>query len=250
MTAAYPQHAILLAGGKGSRLHPHTLASPKALIGLEGCTILEIILRQLRSFGVDRVTLCLSFHADMIMNECDDGSRFGVEVDYCLDPELRGTAGPLSSVPNWTAPAVVMNADILTRLNLADLFAQHVSKTALLTVAAHVQQVPVDYGVLDVAEGELIALVEKPTLALNVSAGIYVASPAVRDYIPAQVPFGMNDLVHELLRNGQPVHSYEFCEEWYDIGTPDRLAEARRSFAAYPAAYLPETSLADRNTAT
>jgi NDP-mannose synthase len=250
MLASAPEHAIVLAGGRGSRLHPQTVASPKPLISLGGLTILEIIIRQLRSFGVSRVTLCVSFLADMIMNECGDGSRFGVELDYCVDAEPRGTAGPLAAVDGWTAPAVVMNADILTRLNFADLFSCHMRTSSLLTVAARMQALPVDYGVLHVASDEVIALVEKPRLELNVSAGIYVASPEIREYVPADQPFGMNDLVHELLHRGQAVRAYVFCEEWYDIGTPERLAEARRSFASATGAYLPETSLEDRCTAT
>jgi NDP-mannose synthase len=250
MPATAPEHAIVLAGGRGSRLNPHTVASPKPLISLGGLTILEVIIRQLRSFGVSRVTLCVSFLADMIINECGDGRRFGVEMDYCVDAEPRGTAGPLASVPAWTGPAVVMNADILTRLNFADLFASHVRTSALLTVAAHVQELPVDYGVLHVASGEVIALVEKPKLELSVSAGIYVASPQVKQYLPAGRQFGMNDLVQELLRHGMAVRAYGFSEEWYDIGTPERLADARQSFAAEPAAYLPEISLQDRFTAT
>lgn len=250
MTVCAPDHAIVLAGGRGSRLHPHTVASPKPLIRLDGLTILEIILRQLGSFGASRVTLCVSYLADMIMNECGDGRRFGVTVDYCVDAEPRGTAGPLATVPGWTAPALVMNADILTGLDFADLFTRHVTASALLTVAAHVQELPVDYGVLHIAQDEVIALVEKPRLELNVSAGIYVASPAVREYLPADREFGINDLVHELLQHGQAVRAYEFTEEWYDIGTPERLADARRSFVASRAAYLPQTLLEDRYTAT
>jgi NDP-sugar pyrophosphorylase family protein len=104
------------------------------------CSILEIILRQLASFSVAGVTLCVSYLAEMIMNKCGDGRRFGVDVDYCVDTERRGTAGPLPAVRDWTSPAVVTNADILTRLNFADLFDCHVANSALLTVAAHGQE--------------------------------------------------------------------------------------------------------------
>ncbi|MGH3155676.1 MAG: sugar phosphate nucleotidyltransferase [Streptosporangiaceae bacterium] len=239
--AVSPEHAIIMAGGKGSRLHPHTMASPKPLITMGGGTILGIIIKQLRSIGVSRITLCVWHLADMIMDEFGDGSRLGVEVDYCVDPVPRGTAGPLADVPGWTRPAVVMNADVLTRLNFADLFTHHITTSALLTVAAHAQELVVDYGVLQVARDQVVALVEKPTVKLNVSAGIYVASPEVREFVPAIGWFGMNDLVRDLIGKEKPVHAYQFSEEWFDIGTPERLAEARRSLAAMPAAYLPES---------
>jgi NDP-mannose synthase len=245
--AAGPEHAIILAGGRGARLHPYTLATPKPLITVGRWTILEIILQQLRSFGITRVTLCVSFMADMIVAEFGDGRGLGLDVDYCVDAEPRGTAGPLAAVPDWTAPAVVMNSDILTQLDFGELHAWHVASSAMLTIAARVHVVTVDYGVLHVAEHEVIGLTEKPRLDLNVSAGIYVASPAVRDYVPPAGVFGMNDLVHDLLRNRQAVRAYEFDDEWYDLGTPERLAEARRSFAAVtPTAYLRETALQDR----
>jgi NDP-mannose synthase len=240
-----PEHAIVLAGGRGARLLPHTLATPKPLIRLGGKTILEIILAQLRSCGVSRVTMCVSFMANTIMKECGDGRRFGVDIDYCVDVEPRGTAGPLAAVQDWAAPAVVMNADILTQLDFAALFEHHLSASSLLTIASHVQELVVDYGVLDIAQGDVVALAEKPRFEMNVSSGIYVASPDVREFVPSDRQFGMNDLVHRLLQQSMPVSAYRFSEDWHDIGTPGRLAEARRSLAANPARYLPTTSHAN-----
>ncbi|TCO61903.1 nucleotidyltransferase family protein [Actinocrispum wychmicini] len=250
MTSLSPAHAILLAGGRGTRLHPYTLTSPKPLISMDRWTILEIIIRQLRSFGVTRVTLCVSHLAEMIMDQCGDGSRFGVTADYCVDMDPRGTAGPLASVVDWTEPAVVMNADILTRMNFADLYAHHTAGSAVLTVAAHVQDLDIDYGLVHVVNGHVVDVVEKPRMELNVSAGIYVASPEVRDHIPADQEFGMNELMQQLLLAGRTVSAYRFSEDWYDIGTPQRLADARRSFAAKPSAFLRESVSSDRMPAT
>lgn len=228
-----------MAGGRGLRLHPYTASRPKPLVTVGRYPIVEIILRQLRGFGITQVTMCVGHLATMIEDAVGDGSHLGLTVDYYVDPEPLGTAGPLSALPPWNEPAVVLNADILTALDFGQLYATHRAHSAALTVAAHVTQAPISHGVLDVSGVEVRALWEKPTLELEVCAGIYVLSAQARTVIPDEGRFDMTDLIQALIDLGEPVVAHRFHDGWHDMGTMEGLELARRSFAEDEARYLP-----------
>jgi NDP-sugar pyrophosphorylase family protein len=228
-----------MAGGLGLRLRPQTLASPKPLAPVGGRPIVEIILRQLRGFGITHVTLCVGYLASMIKDVLGDGGRLGLNLDYSVDPEPLGTAGPLTALPEWDEPVVVMNADVLTALNFVDLYATHQHQGAALTVAAHVMEMPISQGLLAIGGGGVQGLWEKPRLELDVCAGIYVLSAEARAAIPAGRRFDMTDLIQLLVGRGQPVAAHRFTDAWHDMGTPESLEQARRSFAEHRSDYLP-----------
>ncbi|MFE4668214.1 sugar phosphate nucleotidyltransferase [Streptomyces sp. NPDC056716] len=230
--------AIILTGGKGTRLRPHTEHRPKGLLLLSQYSILEVIIRRLRNAGFRHITLCVSHLADQIEAEFGDGGTLGVRIDYSTDPQPMGTAAPLARVADWNTPALVMNGDVLTALDFADLHRTHQDNGAILTVASHRRPVPMGFGVLDI-RGDLVAGIwEKPTLHLDISAGIYVANPAVLDAMTPGEPIDMPDLVAAMMERGHRVHAYSFSDRWHDIGTPERYEEAKRCFAENPDLYL------------
>ncbi|MEV4315553.1 sugar phosphate nucleotidyltransferase [Actinocrispum sp. NPDC049592] len=234
-----PARAVIMAGGRGSRLRPHTLTTPKPLVPLDGQPIVEIILRQLRAFGITHATLCVGYLAAMIKDVLGDGGHLGMSLDYAVDAEPLGTAGPLAALPGWAEPVVVMNADVLTTLNFGDLYATHLHRSAVLTVAARVLEMPISQGVLAVSGDTVQGLWEKPRVELDVCAGVYVLSAEARAAIPASGRFDMTDLIQVLLDQGRPVVAHRFTDAWHDMGTPEGLEQARRSFAEHRSDYLP-----------
>lgn len=223
-------------------MRPRTLTCPKALTSLGPYSVLEILLYQLRSAGVSRISLCVSFLGEMIKQAIGDGARFGVKVEYFTDSGL-GTAGPLAALPDWAEPALVLNGDILTRLPFAELYQHHLANAAYLTMVVQEKQIPISDDVVLIADGQVLALRRTPRLRLDASAGIYVVSAQARAAIPPGSPFDMPDLVESLITDGHPVRAYRHRGEWHDIGTPAGLAGARRSFARMASAYLPDHPL-------
>lgn len=238
-------HAILLAGGKGSRLRPYTDETPKALVRIGDYTILEIILRQLRVAGFTRVTLCVSHLAGMVADAIRDGSGLGIAVDYCHDVVPLGTAAPLGLVQDWTSPALVMNGDILTAMDFADVMASHRRSGAMLTVAARQHPLAVPFGVIDTDGEQILSITEKPSVHVDVSVGIQIVDPGVRTYITEGAPMDMPDLVTALIKDGRTVRAHRFSEPWFDIGTVPNLRAATKAFDADRGRFLAESELSD-----
>ncbi|MFI5776813.1 sugar phosphate nucleotidyltransferase [Nocardia sp. NPDC051570] len=231
-------HAVILVGGRGSRLLPFTKNRPKPLMKLGRYSILEITIRRLRACGFERVTLCTAHLGHLIRDEFGDGTALGLTIDYCTDEPPSGTAAPLLLVEDWDSPAIVMNGDILTAIDFAHLHRMHEQSGSVLSVAFQRREVPVDLGVLQVSDGQVHAMWEKPSLAIDVCSGMYVVDPAVKSCIPEGVRVDMPDLIESLLCLGKPVHAYGFREEWHDIGTPTTYRKAEREFLADPDHYL------------
>lgn len=231
-------HAILLVGGKGTRLMPHTEHRPKPLIKMGEYTILEIILRRLRAYGFDRITLCISHMGDAIKGEIGNGSQLGLSVDYCTDARPLGTAAPLRLVSDWTSPAVVMNGDILTTADFGELYRQHRAGGGALTIAVHRRWLASGVGLVHLLGDRVAAVWEKPRFEWNVSAGIYVVDPRVKRYIPEDTVVDMPTLINILVRDGERVSGHRFTGSWFDVGTPARYEEAKARFLADPGMFL------------
>jgi NDP-sugar pyrophosphorylase family protein len=231
-------HAILLVGGKGTRLMPHTEYLPKPLVKLGDYTILEIILRRLHAYGFDRITLCISHMGDAIKAEIGNGRQLGLSVDYCTDTRPLGTAAPLRLVTDWHSPAVVMNGDILTTADFGDLYRHHQDNGGAMTIAVHRRWLVSGVGLVQLLGDKVTAIREKPEFEWNVSAGIYVVDPRVKRYIPEDTPVDMPTLINILIRDGERVGGHRFTESWFDIGTPARYEEAKARFLANPGLFL------------
>jgi NDP-sugar pyrophosphorylase family protein len=226
-------HAVILAGGKGVRLRPYTTALPKPLVPIgDQYSILEIIMRQLSQCGFRSVTLAIGHLGHLIRAYVGDGSQWGMErVDFATEESPLGTIGPLLQMRDRLPEHfVVMNGDILTDLDYADLLNRHRAGGSDLTVATYARQVKIDFGVLTSVAGRIVDFTEKPTMDYRVSMGVYgMSARALRPYTPG-LPLGFDELVLDMLAQGGGPAEYEFDGHWLDIGRPDDYDRANAEF--------------------
>ncbi|MDH4335393.1 MAG: sugar phosphate nucleotidyltransferase [Chloroflexota bacterium] len=239
-TTARP-HAVVLAGGMGTRLRPLTSSLPKPLvpIGNEG-PVLGILLRQLAQRGFGRVTIAIGHLGAQIQEFVGDGSRWGLEVDYAAETKPLSTIGPvLQILEQLPEHFLVLNGDILTDLDHGAVLRDHVESGAPLTIATFHRRVEVDFGVLEVDGSEVIGFREKPTLDYAVSMGVYGLSRSTLAGYPRGEPFGFDELVLDLLRQGRPPRSHRFEGYWLDIGRPEDYERANDEIGTVASLLLP-----------
>lgn len=224
--------AVILAGGKGTRLAPYTKILPKPLMPIDDMPILEIILRQMKKAGVTDVILTVGHLAELLRAFFQDGERFGLNIEYSFEEHPLGTAGPLALVADKLSETfLVANGDVLTTLDFKQLLATHQKHAAIATIASHVRQVKVDLGVLQTTESnQLTGYIEKPVYNLLVSMGIYVFEPRVLEYIPKQQYLDFPNLVVNMIQAGECVMGYPFDGYWQDLGRPDDYEQAIQEF--------------------
>lgn len=223
-----PMRAIILAGGKGTRLRPYTITLPKPLVPVGDQAILEIVVRQLQVAGVGRITLAVSHMAELLSAFFGDGNRFGLKIDYSRESVPLGTMGPLRLISDLPENFLVMNGDILTDLDFAKFWDEHERSGAIASVCCYQRTVKVDFGVLDVSpEDFLVGFREKPPLTHHVSMGIYAFRREVLEHIPEGKPFGFDDLMLRLLEREVPVRCHRHSGQWLDIGRPDDYERAQ-----------------------
>ncbi len=215
--------AIILAGGKGSRLGPYTTVLPKPLLPIGDRAILDVVVHQLRSCGFTDLTFAVGYLAHLVKAVFGDGSRHGVSIKYHMEREPLGTAGALGTVEGLEDTFLVMNGDVLTTLDYAHLFDVHRDAGNILTIATHRRVVQTDYGVLHTngTVGETSSVTgfeEKPAIPYTVSMGVYIAEPAVLDYVDAGTYLDVPDLVLRLLTNHEQVGAFLYEGYWLDIG--------------------------------
>ncbi len=229
---ATPNHrVVVMAGGLGTRLGELTRNTPKPLLHVGAKPILETILDTFVEQGFTAFTFTVNYRAEMIMEYFGDGERWGVSIDYVREVEPLGTAGSLALLPERpTAPIVVMNGDLLTKIDFRKLldFHQTNGQPATMTVREH--ETPIPYGVGDVKAQRIVDLVEKPIKRYFINAGIYVLEPSCIDYIPKGRGFDMTDLFARLLEQGYPLGAFPIHEYWQDIGQVDDLQRANHDY--------------------
>jgi NDP-sugar pyrophosphorylase family protein len=231
--------AVILAGGKGTRLAPYTVAFPKPLMPLGDVPILEVVVRQLAHFGFTRLTFAVGHLAELLQAYFGDGSRFGVAIDYSREDRPLGTAGPLHLISDLEGDFLVMNGDLLTDLDYGDLLRRHCSQANDATIGVYKREVRIDLGVLERdLEGRIIDYREKPSLTYDVSMGVYAFSSRVLEFIPKDF-FDFPDLVLELIRRGRPIRGYSFEGRWLDIGRADDYGRAIEEFERERSRFLP-----------
>lgn len=225
------RRAVVLAGGKGTRLRPYTVVLPKPLMPIGDYPILEVILRQLARFGFQRVTLAVNHQAEIVKAFCANGCRWGVSIDYSLEEEPLSTIAPLRLMKDLPENFLLMNGDVLTDLNFDELYCRHSDERRLFTIAASSRNHVVDYGVLRVDPAQrLTGFDEKPTLNYLVSMGVYIVNRAILDHIPPGKKYGFDDLMLDLLQDRKPVHVHSHPGYWLDIGRPDDYMRAIEEF--------------------
>lgn len=236
-------HAVILAGGKGTRLRPYTTLLPKPLMPIgEEHSILEIALTQLATCGFSRVTLAIGHFGELIRSYIGDGSRWGVGIDYTSPEEVPlGTMGPvLRILDQLPEDFLVMNGDVLTDLDYSDLMRRHSESGAPLTVATYQREVQIDYGVLTTSDGQVVEFAEKPTIGYRVSMGIYACSKRILTSYPPGMPFGFDELVLDMLARGTPPRDYAFGGYWFDIGRPEDYDRVNAEFGLIRGSLLKE----------
>jgi len=235
--------AVIMAGGKGTRLAPYTKILPKPLMPIGDMPILEVILRQMKAANVEEVTLTVGHLSELLKAFFQNGERFGISINYSYEESPLGTAGPLAFVPNLLDTFLVSNGDVLTTLNLCELIQYHQKEKAVATIAAHQRQVKIDYGVIETNHGpEVCKYVEKPTIDYMVSMGIYVFEPAVLAYIPRGKYLDFPDLVRILLAAGERVVVFPFSGYWQDLGRPDDYESASVDFEKMQSQFFHEVA--------
>ncbi|MGA5494974.1 nucleotidyltransferase family protein [Streptomyces cinereoruber] len=227
-------HAVILAGGKGVRLRPYTTALPKPLVPIgDEHAILEIVLRQLSRAGFTHCTLAIGHLGEIIRAYVGDGSQWGLNIDYATEENPLGTMGPLLNLRDRLPEHfLVMNGDVLTDLDYADVLRRHEVSGAPLTIATYARKVHIDFGVLTTDDSRVVAFTEKPSIDYRVSMGVYGVSRKTLDAYTPGLPLGFDELVLDLLAAETPPHAYDFDGYWLDIGRPDDYDRANAEFTS------------------
>ncbi len=219
--------AVVLAGGKGTRLAPYTKILPKPLMPIGDMPILEILLRQMKRTGVDEVILTVGHLAEILRAFFQDGSQFGLKINYSFECQPLGTAGPLALLNGLDDTFLVANGDVLTTLDLQALVEYHRRNRAILTIASYIRNARIDFGVIRTnLYNEIVGYLEKPTYDLCVSMGVYVFEPRVLSFIPYNQYMDFPDLVLKLLAAGERVMTFPFEGYWKDLGRIDDYEQA------------------------
>ena len=224
------KRAIILAGGRGTRLLPYTITLPKPLMPIGDYPILEIIVRQLKNNGFAHITMAVNHQAEIIQTFFGDGSKWGLKIDYSLEDKPLSTMGPLKLIDDLPNDFLVMNGDVLTNLNFTKFYQNHVENKNIFTISSFAREIKTEFGVLESDDSTLVGFKEKPVLRYDVSMGIYMASRRVIECIPEKSAYGFDDLMLNLIKNSQKPKLDKFKGYWLDIGRPDDYNEAIKIF--------------------
>jgi NDP-sugar pyrophosphorylase family protein len=226
--------AVILAGGRGTRLAPITAVLPKPLVPVGEMPILEIVVRQLAAAGFTRATLTLGYLGELIRAFFATHKRLTrlMDVDFVQEEQPTGTAGSLTLVEGLDETFLVMNGDVLTTLDYQELIRFHHAEGAVLTIASHRKRVKIDLGVmeLDSSGRRVTGYIEKPEKTYPVSMGVYVYEPRALDFIPRNEYFDFPSLVLRLIAAGERVACFANDSLWLDIGRHEDYAQAQEVF--------------------
>lgn len=224
--------AIVLAGGLGTRLRPLTFAIPKPLIPVGDRPILDILVENLKSHGVEDIYLAVGYRAELVRTYFQDGKKFGLNIHYSEEDKRLGTAGPVRLARDRfgiSEPVLVMNADIITKLDFRDLYQWHLKQKAAITVGVRWLNRSVPFGVVEMEGEEIRSIVERPTHSCQINCGIYVVNPDILDLTPPDKEFYMPDLIQAAMKEDHRVCGYEFQEKWVSIDNLGDLEEEIRN---------------------
>lgn len=226
---------VLMAGGLGTRLHPLTNACPKPMLKVGDTPILEMILKSFAEQGFTKFFISVNFKAQMFEEYFGDGSRWNVEIQYLREQERMGTAGSLSLLPELPdRPLIVMNADLITKINFGQLVDFHTQSGSKATMAVREYDFQIPYGVVRLENERIVNIDEKPVQRFFVNAGIYVLSPEIVSMVPPQGVFNMTTLFEELMKKNVNTTVFPIREYWLDIGQMSDFEKANGDFGPNP----------------
>lgn len=221
--------AIILAGGRGTRLAPYTTILPKPLMPLGEKPVLELLIERIKQSGIDEIVLAVGYLAELIMSYFGDGSKYGVKLFYQKEDKPLGTAGPIAGIRDLNETFLVVNGDILTTLDFKELLAFHKNKKALGTIALHKRQTKIDYGLIELNDNNrIVTYTEKPIIDHLVSMGIYVFEPNILDFMRDNTKQDIPDLIKEVIAKNGVVCGYVSEDYWLDIGRSSDYEQALR----------------------
>ncbi|MFC2070997.1 NDP-sugar synthase [Chloroflexota bacterium] len=220
--------AIILAGGKGTRLKPYATVFPKPLMPIGDEPIMQIIIRQLYSQDLKDIIIAIGHLGELIMNFFGDGSKWEVNIEYSREDQPLGTAGMLGLVKDQLSETfIIINGDTLTTLNYRDLINYHKKGGAISTIALQKRDSYIDYGTVKLDDaGRITDYIEKPTIHHTVSMGVYVCEPEVLKYIEVNKRLDFPDLVKTLIGKKEIVKGFVFNGYWKDIGRAEDYEKA------------------------
>jgi dTDP-glucose pyrophosphorylase/predicted transcriptional regulator len=224
---------VLMVGGLGTRLRPLTNDTPKPMLHVGGKPILQTIVEKFSNYGFINIVMCIGYKSDIIQNYFGDGSKFGVKIEYILEEKRMGTAGALSLLSKdnrSTEPFFVMNGDLLTNVNFENLLEFHLANKSVATMCVREYDFQVPYGVVNIENGKIRQIEEKPIHKFFVSAGIYMLDTECIDIIPEGKFYDMPTLFEELINMQKTAISFPLREYWLDIG---RIEEYERANSEY-----------------
>jgi dTDP-glucose pyrophosphorylase len=226
----FPNRVVLMAGGVGSRLAPLTDECPKPLLKVGHQPVLETIIERFLDYGFHRFSISVNYQSEMIENYFQDGRQWGVSIDYLREKEALGTAGSLSLMDvSLEHPIIVMNGDLLTKLNFRRLLEFHEDHDALITMCVREYDFQVPYGVVKLDGSFATAIEEKPLHKFFVNAGVYVINPEVLSLIPKNKFHNMTDVISPLMEQNK-VASFPIHEYWIDIGKIEDFQQAHGEY--------------------
>ena len=227
-TLERPNWAVVMAGGKGTRLRPITEHVPKPMIRVAGRPILERLLLHLVGYGFRRIFLSINYLGHMVEEYFGDGSRYGCHIEYLREEAPLGTGGALSLLPELPRdPFLVMNGDLVTQVNLHEMLAFHTGGPQVATLGVRKYFHTVPFGCVDLDGDRIMGMVEKPCLVRSVNAGVYVLNPELAAAVPTGEAFGLPTLLEHCVERGQTVCAYEIEDDWIDVGQREQLREAQ-----------------------
>lgn len=230
-TEALENWVILMAGGLGTRLRPLTENCPKPLLQIGNKPILQTILENCRDHGLKKFYISINYKAEMVKEHFGDGSRWGVTIKYIEEQKRMGTAGALSLLDEKPdSPVLVMNGDLLTKVNFQNLLDFHKEHNAQATMCVREYHFQIPYGVVEINGQRITSIIEKPSQRFLVNAGIYVLQPETLGLIPADTFFDMPDLFKWLIERGLTAAAFPIREYWVDIGQLPDLEQARGDY--------------------
>ena len=228
--AKYSNIMVIMAGGKGSRLHPQTENRPKPMLLVAGIPILEHIIKRAQSQGFNHFIIAINYLGEIIEKYFKDGQKFGVKIEYLHEDFPLGTAGALSLLSSKPERAfIVTNGDVITDINYSDFLEYHIAQNAAATVAVHTHEFQIPYGVVQINGLEVESYEEKPIVSSLINAGVYALEPDILDYIKEQRHRDMPEILDISRDLKKKVIVYPLHESWIDIGRPIDLEIANKN---------------------
>lgn len=223
--------AVIMAGGKGVRLRPLTKYCPKPMVKVAGKPILERIVNRLSDHGIDKFYISINYLGEMVEDYFGNGSKFGCEIKYLKEKKYLHTGGSLSLIKDKiTDPLIVMNGDLVTKINFNHLLDFHKKGQFVATMCVRSYDFTIPFGVIKAEKNTMVSLEEKPSSNCLINAGIYVLNPEVLAMIPKNKVFPLTDLFNKMLLKNKKIGVYQMDEDWIDVGRIDELKKAQEEF--------------------